>query len=172
MHVDEAADHPLHHAEHLDLRQLEGVGVDDVVLLDRRHAVPEQRGLRVGVVGPALAHLRAHDLAGHVLVAAVLGGGQEGAAAADAVGQVRRATGVDSLLREAVAAEVVDRRVGSVDRDLVEVGTAQPRELGVEVAEQAGVHQRVVDHLDAAHEVADVERDLLDLGEEVAWAGG
>ena len=79
---------------------------------------------------------------------------------------------MDGLLREPVAAEVVDRRVGPVDRDLVEVRAAEAGELGVEVAEQAGVHQRVVDHLDAAHEVADVERDLLHLGEEVAWAGG
>ena len=79
---------------------------------------------------------------------------------------------VDGLLREAVAAEVVDRRVGPVDRDLVEVRAAEPGELGVEVAEQAGLHQRVVDHLDAADEVADVERHLLHLGEEVGRAAG
>ena len=63
---------------------------------------------------------------------------------------------------------VVDRRVRPVDRDLVEVRAAEAGELGVEVAEEPRLHERVVDHLDAAHEVADVERHLLDLGEEVA----
>ena len=57
--------------------------------------------------------------------------------------------------------------VGTVDRDLREVRSAEARQLRVEVAEQPGLHQRVVDDLDAPHEVTDVERDLLDLGEEV-----
>ena len=103
----------------------------------------------------------------HVDVAAVLGAGEERATAADRVRQVRRAAVVHGLLLEAVAVVVVDRRVRPVDRDLREVGSAEPGELGVEVAEQPGLHQRIVDHLDAPHEVTDVERDLLDLGEEV-----
>ena len=168
--VHEAAHHALDHAGHLHLAELERVGVDDVVLLDVGHAVPEQGRLGVRVVRTALADLRSLHDPRHVDVAALLVGGEERAAAADAVGQVRRAALVHGLLREAVAEVVVHRGVGPVDRDLVEVRAAEAGELGVEVAEQAGLHQRVVDDLDAAHQVADVERHLLDLGEEVARA--
>ena len=76
---------------------------------------------------------------------------------------------VHGLLMEAVAVVVVHGAQGAIDRDLREVGTAEPRELRVEVAEEAGLHQRVVCDLDATHEVSGVERHLLRLGEEVGW---
>ena len=72
-----------------------------------------------------------------------------------------------ALLVQAVAQHVVDRRVRPVDRDLGEVRAAEPGELGVEVGEQPRLQQRVVGDVDAGHEVAGVERDLLGLGEEV-----
>ncbi len=46
-------------------------------------------------------------------------------------------------------------------------GTAEAGQLGVEVAEQPSLHQRIVDHFDATHEVTNVVGDLLHLGEEV-----
>mgnify|MGYP006915252813 CR=1 FL=1 len=62
---------------------------------------------------------------------------------------------------------VVHLGVGPVDRDLREVRTAESRQLRVEVREQPTVHQRIVGGLDAVDEMADVERDLLGLGEEI-----
>ena len=49
----------------------------------------------------------------------------------------------------------------------MEVGPAEPDELRVEVGEQPPLQQRVVREVDAGHDVADVEGDLLGLGEEV-----
>src|SRR3546814_8149851 len=69
-------------------------------LFRSRHAVPEQGGLGVGVVGATLTDLRAVDLAGDVHVPALLRRGEHRAAAADAVGEVGGATGVHGLLGE------------------------------------------------------------------------
>ena len=55
----------------------------------------------------------------------------------------------------------------AVDRQLGEIRAAEAGELGVEVGEQPGLHQRVVGDLDARHQVAGVEGDLLGLGEVV-----
>ena len=77
-----------------------------------------------------------------------------------------------ACLVHAVAQHVVDGRVGAVDRELVEVRAAQPGELGVEVGEEPRLEQRVVGDVDAGHEVAHVEGDLLGLGEEVRRRGG
>ena len=68
---------------------------------------------------------------------------------------------------EAVLLVVVHRRERPVDRDLGEVGPAEARELGVEVGEEPRLQQRVVGEVDARHDVADAEGDLLGLGEEV-----
>ena len=152
------------------LAELEGVGLHDVVLLDRRHALPEQAGLAEVVVERRrqLAHLGAggHGLR-HVEEGAVGVAGDERAAAVERVGAVGRHATVDGGLVHAVAQDVVDRRVRAVDRQLVEVRAAEPGELGVEVGEQPRLQQRVVGDVDAGHEVADVEGDLLGLGEEV-----
>ena len=69
---------------------------------------------------------------------------------------------------EPVAQHVVDRCVRAVDRDLVEVRATQTRELGVDVGEEPRLQQRVVRHLDAGYQVAEVEGHLLRLGEVVA----
>ena len=50
------------------------------------------------------------------------------------------------------------------------LGPPQPRELCIEIAEHPGVHQRIIDYLDAPHEMTDMERDLLDFGKEVRGA--
>ena len=91
----------------------------------------------------------------------------ERAPAVQRVRPVRRDATVDGVLVEAVAEHVVDRCVRPVDRDLVEVRPAQAGELGVDVGEQPGLQQRVVGDVDARHQVADVEGDLLGLGEVV-----
>ncbi len=52
-------------------------------------------------------------------------------------------------------------------------GDPEPRELRVEIREEAGVQQRVVGEVDAGHDVRGTERDLLNgLGEEVVRASG
>lgn len=75
------------------------------------------------------------------------------------------------VLVESVPQHVVDRGVRPVDRDLREVGSAQPGDLGVEVGEETSGQQRVVGDVDAGNQVADVEGDLLGLGEEVGGVG-
>ena len=54
-----------------------------------------------------------------------------------------------------------------VDRDLVEVRPAEPRDLRVDVGMDAAGEQRIVREVDAGHDVRGAERDLLGLGEEV-----
>jgi hypothetical protein len=60
-----------------------------------------------------------------------------------------------------------ERAHGLVDGQLVKVGTAQARDLGVGVREQAALQQRVVAEVDARHHMAGVEGHLFGLGEEV-----
>ena len=67
----------------------------------------------------------------------------------------------DRLAMHPVALVVVDRRDRRVDRDLVEVLAAEPRRLRVEVRVIAACQQRVVAEVDAGHDVAGAERDLL-----------
>jgi len=74
---------------------------------------------------------------------------------------------VHRLLAEAVTVVVVHRGHRSVDGDLAEVGPTESGELSVEIGEQPGVQQRIVDHVDAGHQMAGVEGDLLGLGEVV-----
>jgi hypothetical protein len=70
-------------------------------------------------------------------------------------------------LHVAVALLVGERALRRVHRQLVEIGRAQPRQLGVEVREQAPLEQRVVREVDARHQVRGAEGHLLGLGEEV-----
>lgn len=67
----------------------------------------------------------------------------------------------------AVALVVADVDHRPVDRDVGEVGAAEPDELGVQVGEVPGLEQRVVGEVDAGHHVGGAEGDLLGLGEEV-----
>ena len=113
---------------HLHLGQLEAEAADDVRLLVRGLAVPEERGLRV-VVGELL-RLAAHLVAGDRLRESCVKPARprlERAAAAERVGLVGHAAAVDRLAMDAVALVVVRLRERRVDRDLVEVGPAQPR---------------------------------------------
>nr|BFE77947.1 hypothetical protein GCM10020093_005480 [Planobispora longispora] len=73
----------------------------------------------------------------------------------------------DDHLVVAVAVVVAHLGQRPVDRDLREVRPAEPDELGVEIGEEPRLQQRVVGEVDAGHDVADVEGDLLGLGEEV-----
>ena len=100
-------------------------------------------------------------------VTALVGVGDERLPVVDTVRAVRRLPRVNRGLVHAVAQHVVHRAVGSVDRQLREVGAAEPGELRVEVGEQPGLHERVVGRFDAWHEVAGVECDLFGLGEVV-----
>ncbi len=54
-----------------------------------------------------------------------------------------------------------------IDRDLVEVRGAKPRLLGVHIAEQPSLQQRVVRKVDAGHDVRRQEGHLLGFGKEV-----
>ena len=87
--------------------------------------------------------------------------------AGEAVRLVGRDAFVDGGLVHPVAQHVVDRAVRPVDRQLGEVRPAEPGQLGVQVGEQPGLHQRIVGDLDARHQMSGVEGDLLGLGEVV-----
>ena len=67
----------------------------------------------------------------------------------------------------AVALVVVHLRDRRIDRDLVEVRAAEPRDLRVDVGVDAAGEQRIVAEVDARDDVRGAERDLLGLGEEV-----
>ena len=74
---------------------------------------------------------------------------------------------MDRLPMHAVALVVVHLRHRRVDRNLVEVRAAQPRDLRVDVGMDAARQQRIVREVDAGHDVRDAERHLLGFGEEV-----
>ena len=84
-----------------------------------------------------------------------------------------RVVGGDSLghrlLAEAVPLGGVDRGMGAVDRQLVEVGAPEAGELGIEVREIARLKKRVVGEVDPAGNMSRAEGDLLGLGEVVGW---
>ena len=145
-----------------------------MVLLDRRHRAVEHPGLGVVVRERRRDRpdrLRGRDDGGVVHEAALLGGRGEGIARAEGVGAVGRDARVDGVLVESVPLVVVDIDVRAVDRQLLEVRAAEARDLRVHVGEQAGLQEGVVDDVDARHQVAGVEHDLLDLGEEVRRVG-
>ncbi len=74
---------------------------------------------------------------------------------------------MDRLLHDPVPVVVVDGGDRPVDRDLGEVRSTEPRQLGVEVGEEPSVQQGIVDDVDPRDEVSRVERDLFGLGEVV-----
>ena len=85
----------------------------------------------------------------------------------DAVGQIGGQPGVDRGLVHPIPEVVVHRGVRAVDGQLGEVRTTQAGQLGVQVGEQSGLHQRVVGDIHSGDQVAGVERDLFGLGEVV-----
>ena len=70
----------------------------------------------------------------------------------------------------AVLLEMVERTSGRIDRQMSEVRTAKPLQLGVEVREIPSLQQRIVAEVDARNDIAGVERHLLGLGEEIVDA--
>ena len=66
-----------------------------------------------------------------------------------------------------VALEIHHRTFRRVDRQLMEIGGAEPRLLRVEIAEQPPLQQRIVGEVDARHDVGRAIGDLLGLGEEI-----
>jgi hypothetical protein len=80
---------------------------------------------------------------------------------------VERLAGIDRRPHVAVRLVVVHGRHRAVDGNLGEVRPAQPGELGVEIGEEPGLHERIVGEVDPRHHVAHAEGHLLGLGEEV-----
>ncbi len=74
---------------------------------------------------------------------------------------------MDKHLGGAVAVVVVDRDQRPVDGELLKVGPVVAVQLRVEVRVEPALQQGVVGKVDAAHDVAGLEHDLLRLGEEV-----
>lgn len=74
---------------------------------------------------------------------------------------------VDKVLAGTVTVVVVNGRPRHVDGELLEVGPAVPVQLCIEVRKQAPLKQRILGEVDAAHNVAGLEHDLLRLGKEV-----
>src|SRR5690606_10264787 len=110
------------------LAQLEAVGLDDVLLFGRAHALEEQPRLREMVAErlAALADLVRIDALLVALETAVLRGrwGFLRPAAVDGVGLVRSPPLVDGHAVHGVALAAVVRRHRPVDRDFMEVRPA------------------------------------------------
>ncbi len=91
----------------------------------------------------------------------------ERATAAQRIGLVRDTPSMDGLPVHSVTLVVVYRRQRRVDGNLVEVGPAQPADLGIHVGMDASGQQRIVGEVDAGDHMRGAERHLLGLGEEV-----
>ncbi len=138
-----------------------------MLLLDRRLALVEQRRLVV-VLGEFLrlaAHLVLFRLLrerGEALHARL-----ERAAAAERIRLVCNAPARNRLTMHAIALVVVNLRHRGIDRDLVEIRPAQPRDLRVDVRVDATGEQRIVAEVQPRHDVRRTERNLLRFREEV-----
>ena len=164
--VGETLDHAAIDNRVLTVVELEAQGVDDVVLLDLRHRVPEELGLAVVLLelGAAGTGLDASYLLGVLEVTALLVGG--GRAGVETVGVVVDGAAGDGVAHGTVTVEVHDGAHRAVDGKLLEVD-AKTGELGVEVGEVAALEKRVVGEADAGNDVAGAESDLLGLGKEL-----
>ncbi len=60
-----------------------------------------------------------------------------------------------------------ERTLRRVDREVREVGAAQPLQLRIQIGEVAALQQRVVGEVDAGRNILRHERDLLGLREEI-----
>ena len=65
---------------------------------------------------------------------------------------------------------MVERTPRRIDRQMSEVWTAKPLQLGVEVREVPSLKQRIVGEVDTRNDIAGMECDLLGLGEEIVDA--
>ncbi len=165
--VGQQRQHTLAHGRRLHAGQLETECVDDVVLLGRGLALPEQTRLRVVVSKQfriAAHFVRCNRLreAGEACRTSLVWH-----TAAQRIRFVVHAAAVDGLAMETVALVVLDLDDRRVDRDLVEVRAAQTGQLGILVREVTTLQQRIVREVDARHDVRRAECDLLGFGEEV-----
>ena len=80
---------------------------------------------------------------------------------------VARLSAIDRLPHVAVALIVVQRRDGTIDRNLVKVWPAQTNQLRVEIRKQTPLKQRIVGEIDSGHNVAGMKSNLLSFGKEV-----
>src|SRR5580765_3882410 len=74
---------------------------------------------------------------------------------------------MNRLTMHTVTLIVVDLRDRCVDGNLVEVRTAQTRDLRVDVGMNATREQWIIREINAWHDVRDAERNLLSFGKEV-----
>ena len=141
VHMGQVVHHPLADGRHLDLRQLELEGRNDVLLLRRALAVPEQRGLAEVIVeaGAAAAQLGRLHRFGKALEALLAPVDPELGAVGQRVRLVADLALVDQHAVHAVALEVVERADAPVDRDLVEIGRRPGATAGCRCTRTAGL---------------------------------
>ena len=75
--------------------------------------------------------------------------------------------GIDILTVHAIALEVVVRAGRAINRDLVEVRSAQSADLRIGIGEQTPLQQRIVSEVQPRYDVARMESSLFVFGEEV-----
>ena len=149
--------------------QLETERVDDMPPLPIAHAVVKQRRLRVEVeegICPVASDRALYDA---LVVAEPVARAAVGVrlTVLQRVAEIGGRALVDRHAVHAVTLIVVDRGDRPVDGQFVEVGSAQPRQLRVEIGKQPALQHRVVAQLYPRHEIGGTERDLLRLGKEV-----
>ncbi len=166
--VQQMRDHAGSDVRPFDLAQLEGEGVADVFLLDRRLAQVELPGLAVMVgeafgAQPALGAIRglgkAPQAALRILARSALG--------APAVRLVVRPPLWIKEGHVPVLLEMCEGTARRINGEVGEVRAAQAFQLGVEVGEVATLQERVVGKVDARWDVLGAEGHLLGFGEEV-----
>jgi membrane-bound lytic murein transglycosylase len=64
---------------------------------------------------------------------------------------------VNEVLASSITVVVVDRRQGTVDRELLKVGTTVTVKLGIKVRKDTSLQQRIVGKVDTANNVTGLE---------------
>ena len=151
--------------------QLKAEAADNVLLLNRRLAVPEQA--RMGVI---LAERRA-ALANFVAVDTLLVRFESTAfrrrrrfarpVIVDGVRLIVRRIGINILTVHPVALEIVVWAGWAVNRNFVEVRPAQTADLRIGIREQTSLQERIVGEVQPRHDMPRVERGLFVFGKEI-----
>ena len=150
-----------------DLAEFERQRRRDMALLRRRLADVELARLAV-VVGKAFRpqpHLLAL-LLGREMIGSRAAGDSRGPSPERIRLVVHAADGI-AHGHVAILLEMVERTFRRIDREMREIGAAEPLQLRVEIGEVAALQQRIVGEVDARRHVLGHERDLLGLGEEI-----
>ena len=158
--------HPLTNRGHLDFSQLEAERGNDVILLPRCLAAPEQSCLRevISKCGTARTLLDTSHAFRMTHKAALLPRPLHRTSTAKGVRFIADAAFDKGLPHMAIALVVIDRRKRAVDRNFVEVGASQTRKLRVTVGEQPPLQQWVVAEINAGNEVSGMKCHLLCFG--------